>query len=202
MKVQFDSDYLSIKKFDSINLPDFVVLTGLNGAGKTHFLMAIDRGNIKVDSIDTKKIKYFSYLSFRASANTIGYSEIRTQRQQAWLFLVGQHGLPSSSWVSLSRQIYNTLPSQSNSRMTSYEEAIGERIFSNEKFMKSDYARGIIKVFQEVGKPLHEITENEFNAHFSPSTFNFLSTSLAAIFTNYKVKQRRTLSLGQHPLKI
>lgn len=49
MQVTFSSSYLSINSFPTIDLPDFCVLTGLNGVGKTHFLQALQNGNLRVD---------------------------------------------------------------------------------------------------------------------------------------------------------
>lgn len=48
MKTQFRSDYKSIKSMDSIDMPDFTLLTGYNGAGKTQILEAIRNGSISL----------------------------------------------------------------------------------------------------------------------------------------------------------
>lgn len=44
--LNFSSVYRSIKQLDETNLPNFVVLTGLNGSGKSHLLNAILNGNV------------------------------------------------------------------------------------------------------------------------------------------------------------
>jgi recombinational DNA repair ATPase RecF len=41
MNITQHSPYISIKKLEKTTLPDFAVLTGVNGSGKTHFLKAI-----------------------------------------------------------------------------------------------------------------------------------------------------------------
>lgn len=41
MKIRLDSPFKSITRLDEIELPSFVVLTGLNGAGKTQLIQAI-----------------------------------------------------------------------------------------------------------------------------------------------------------------
>lgn len=43
----FASIHKSITRLDQIELPNFVVLTGLNGSGKTHLLTAIANGNVR-----------------------------------------------------------------------------------------------------------------------------------------------------------
>ncbi|WP_462172994.1 AAA family ATPase [Pseudoalteromonas xiamenensis] len=47
MKLTFKSQHLSIKAFPDIEIPPFTLITGVNGAGKTHLLRAINLGNIQ-----------------------------------------------------------------------------------------------------------------------------------------------------------
>jgi hypothetical protein len=49
MKLTFQAAHISIKAFPTIELPPFTVLTGLNGAGKSHFLDALQTGHIRAD---------------------------------------------------------------------------------------------------------------------------------------------------------
>ena len=46
--LQFSQPYLSIKEFESIELPSFTVLTGVNGSGKSHLLQAIMQGYVSL----------------------------------------------------------------------------------------------------------------------------------------------------------
>ena len=64
MKIKYISDYLSIKQFEDIELNDFTVITGVNGAGKSHFLNAINNGNIKIEGIDSENIVMYNYNDF------------------------------------------------------------------------------------------------------------------------------------------
>ncbi|MCA4809614.1 AAA family ATPase [Empedobacter stercoris] len=64
MKLKYISDYLSIKQFEDIELNDFTVITGVNGAGKSHFLNAINNGNIKIQDIDHENIVMYNYNDF------------------------------------------------------------------------------------------------------------------------------------------
>ncbi|WP_442844876.1 AAA family ATPase [Leeuwenhoekiella sp. H156] len=68
MKITFRNNYISIKKFDPIEISDFSILTGINGAGKTHFLQAINNGNILIDKISNNEIQYYNYNSFSIEA--------------------------------------------------------------------------------------------------------------------------------------
>ncbi|AMP01393.1 ATPase associated with various cellular activities family protein [Collimonas arenae] len=51
MRLNFTQTYQSIYSLVSDELPDFVVLTGPNGSGKTHLLRAIEAGHISVDGV-------------------------------------------------------------------------------------------------------------------------------------------------------
>src|SRR5688572_11548238 len=64
MKIEFISEYKSVKKFDSFEMDDFSFLTGKNGSGKTHFLLAIKEGAIRVESISQDEIMHFDNSSF------------------------------------------------------------------------------------------------------------------------------------------
>lgn len=64
MRIIHKRNYISIKKFDTIEINDFTILTGLNGAGKTHFLQAINNGHIGIDNIENNEIQYYNYNSF------------------------------------------------------------------------------------------------------------------------------------------
>jgi hypothetical protein len=51
MRLIGNHNFLSIGKFDEIELPDFTIIIGLNGAGKSHFLQAIAGGAVHCDAL-------------------------------------------------------------------------------------------------------------------------------------------------------
>jgi len=55
MHLTFRSTFLSVKQFPEIDLPPFVLITGLNGTGKSHVLKAIKEGNISCDVTSNPK---------------------------------------------------------------------------------------------------------------------------------------------------
>ncbi|MBS9384778.1 MAG: AAA family ATPase [Dolichospermum sp. BR01] len=65
MKLSFLKIHKSITSFPQIELPDFVVLTGVNGAGKSHLLEAIENGSMQIDDIvvntQTRPIRRFDW---------------------------------------------------------------------------------------------------------------------------------------------
>ncbi|SDN84351.1 ATP-binding protein [Ensifer sp. YR511] len=52
MHLRFVRPHLSISTFPAMELPDFTLITGANGAGKTHLLQALENGCVGVEGID------------------------------------------------------------------------------------------------------------------------------------------------------
>jgi predicted ATPase len=63
MNLSFQHEYKSIRHLPIAELPDFTVITGANGAGKTHLLLALSQGAVQVQGISHKKVKYHSWSS-------------------------------------------------------------------------------------------------------------------------------------------
>ena len=64
MKLIFHRPHLSITAFASVEMPDFAILTGLNGSGKTHLLQAIQGGHVQVEGVDSPVIASFGPTDF------------------------------------------------------------------------------------------------------------------------------------------
>lgn len=65
MKLTFRSRHKSIRELPETTLPSFVLLTGVNGAGKTHLLQALESGAIEVDVAPDPKsdLRYLDWSS-------------------------------------------------------------------------------------------------------------------------------------------
>jgi len=65
MRLSFLRVHKSIASFPETELPNFVVLTGVNGAGKSHLLEAIENGSMQIDDIvvnnQTSPIRRFDW---------------------------------------------------------------------------------------------------------------------------------------------
>ncbi|MBD1935724.1 AAA family ATPase [Microcoleus sp. FACHB-68] len=65
MKLTFVRPYKSITSFPETELADFIILTGVNGAGKTHLIEAIENGSIQIDNIalnnQTRPIRLYNW---------------------------------------------------------------------------------------------------------------------------------------------
>lgn len=68
MLLSLKKPYISIKSLKAAELPNFVVLTGKNGSGKSHLLQAIQREDIAVDELDSGDINLLTLSSFKVSS--------------------------------------------------------------------------------------------------------------------------------------
>ena len=69
MRIELGGRYMSIAKLDSEELPDFAVLIGRNGAGKTQLLDAIKKGAVTIPGIGADDIEKYDMVAF-GSPNT------------------------------------------------------------------------------------------------------------------------------------
>lgn len=89
MKLTFVSPHKSIIPFREIELPDFVVLTGVNGAGKSHLLEAIENGCVRIDDISidlqTRPIRRFDWTNLvPQDSGAVMLSQISQEKQGYW----------------------------------------------------------------------------------------------------------------------
>jgi hypothetical protein len=57
MKLSFASPFLSIQSFPTIDLPPFTLITGVNGAGKTHLLQAIHQNHVNTNFMSNPNLE-------------------------------------------------------------------------------------------------------------------------------------------------
>ena len=72
LKITLNRPYLSIGTLICSELPDFAVLTGRNGAGKTQLLGALSTGHAAVAGIEHHEIELYDMASFCPSDSTPG----------------------------------------------------------------------------------------------------------------------------------
>ncbi|TCB82200.1 AAA family ATPase [Acinetobacter sp. ANC 4173] len=92
MKYKLEAEYKSLDPFE-IELPNFVILTGINGVGKTQILQSLENGhsNIVIDGVSTppNKIKYIEKLMPVSDLNPIhrNYDNYRHHHEEDPLFI-------------------------------------------------------------------------------------------------------------------
>jgi predicted ATPase len=143
MKLTFTQEYKSLlRPFEINNLPDLTILTGINGAGKTHILQAIalDKASLTdEDGVEIKPKKFINKVSL--------YPDNREASDQ------------SSGNQSVTRlfQKYQDYLSLSESNPTHY---------TKEQALRSDVEL-IDKILEHTGKNIRELERSDFEI-FSP----------------------------------
>lgn len=102
MKLSLVKPYKSITFLTETELPDFVVLTGVNGSGKTQLLKAIEKSNILVDNIKVNKqektIRCLNWIDLISLISNDGGGSVG-------LFQMSQE--KNNLWIELSKHIKN-----------------------------------------------------------------------------------------------
>lgn len=154
MKLSFARTARSISAFENTELPDFTVLTGLNGAGKTHLLRNIKDGDIAVEGISRNGVHYYDLLSYQLEEPPkLNHKQIVDQANQAWDFLQGQGNRPKRNWRLQAENFYNRIFGESTvpdriawqtkepnhpdtDKFEQYEREVEEKIFQHGNFKK------------------------------------------------------------------
>ena len=85
MQLYFKGSYISIDQFDSVEIPDFTVLTGVNGSGKSHLLEAIEKQHVAISGMEKAHIVLFNYETFRLdNESTFNAHQLSAEREAAW----------------------------------------------------------------------------------------------------------------------
>lgn len=163
--IKHESQYKSIDNIGSISLPDFTVITGLNGAGKTHLLEAINLNNAGILIFDNDRkltrIKYVTHATL-------------TPKQG--------HGTMPKSMHNIIVQTYQKF----NERKMSKENSPGQN------FRDRIQLKVIDDIILASKKPVEEINENDFFTHYPIDDGLLLDDifqqSFSALFARYYVK--------------
>ena len=69
MRMELKQPYLSIKEMNGFDLPDFAVLIGRNGVGKTQLLDAIANGSVSFSDLPISEIEKYDIDTTTPSQN-------------------------------------------------------------------------------------------------------------------------------------
>ena len=93
MQIALKHPYKSIAILTTEEFPNFAVLIGRNGAGKTQLLEALNRGIAEIPGISEGEIEMYDMVSFNPSnTNTAGSRANRFAIETADLYLLGEPG--------------------------------------------------------------------------------------------------------------
>jgi energy-coupling factor transporter ATP-binding protein EcfA2 len=214
MQLSFAANHISIRQFDPIELPNFVVLTGRNGSGKTHLLGAIKAGNCQIDSFQPYEIQYFNFQSFTVpNANgpipssieamtALGFSEF----QQNWLQpLIGIYQSSCAHWKPTRQHpepssFYQTVDDFWNAkfRTVSYQEHIESYRSELNKWIKEPNNIPRTSQFPAIWSVIHKspvaphlLNRDSFDGLFVPiqDAGSIIGFSLSTIFSKYKMDE-------------
>jgi ABC-type transport system involved in cytochrome c biogenesis ATPase subunit len=81
--LRFKSEYKSVKDLPDCELPDLVVLTGVNGCGKTHLLESIANLTVSVNGIKNKnQVRSYNWTNFTPQIEEAGSPHSSFQNRQ------------------------------------------------------------------------------------------------------------------------
>jgi predicted ATP-dependent endonuclease of OLD family len=218
MKLKYKQDYLSIEKFNDIELADFTVLTGVNGSGKSHLLQAIDQKKVIIEGNENSNIVLFNYETFKLeNESSFNAQTISQEREQAWNFFTQNGGgnIKNSiqSWknnlganyevtTSLCKTKNKNLFSLSKKdisddaifdQLKSYRQNIKNHFKNNNNLKDNQQAHAILTLIKKLSFSLDEIEKEDFLKLYKPFHFknDFLPQQLGKIIWDYYIRYDR-----------
>lgn len=214
LKLSFANNHISIRQFDAVELPDFVVLTGRNGSGKTHLLQAIKAGQCRLDDFQPHEIQYFNYQNFIAQ-NTTGQNTVSIEQiigqgfaefQQNFLPAIqGIYQNINPQWkvtrqypdaASFYGYVTDFWKDKSRNRnqqehLESYRSSIVAWLEAPANIPRTSQLPAIWSVIQKSSLPPHLIDRGTFSRLFVPimDAGSILGFSLSTLFTKYKINE-------------
>lgn len=218
IKLNLKTPFASIQELNEFELPDFTVLTGLNGSGKTQLLQGIQSGKIEVEGYDLGHIISFNASNFQlGDQNTSAINprnrglhlsdfkeEIRASmfdgptsfREKAAeirteFFNSYKHSAEvcRKSGKSLWDLQLSDLPNEVYVGISSYRDKV-EDLIRTERETKSAIKSSILAAAKRLPVGIDEVSEEEFFEVYSPIVLqnDFLVSGIGAIFADYYSK--------------
>jgi hypothetical protein len=215
MQLRFNSPYLSISPFDPIELPRFSVITGVNGAGKSHLLRAISEGHALVDGVERDDIVLFSNENFRLeNQNELTTDQAIQERNAAWELLnqtqnynlIGNlksfHGnlhdsseriaeIASNAFKPLWKLgVEDGLTEEEAEKLNAYKRQVQSYLVNHPQLKGNHQAISILTLCKKSEKFVDDLSKSQFYHLYEPRQFreNFLPTQLTLAFADYYSK--------------
>jgi len=203
MKISFVAKHLSIEQFNDVIAGDFIVLTGVNGSGKSHLLDAIEQKRVRIDDLDSHRVVKFNFETFRLdNEGAYNAQQISTERQAAWSFFEGQLKPNVATWKAGLGESYASVSEQcrlekkplwnaSGLQLEPYKENV-KNFFNRPQIKGNQSAIGVYSIIQKLPFSIDEIGQEKFNSIYKPFTAkqDFLPMALGKIIWDYYIKYR------------
>lgn len=173
MKIKIIKKHKSITAPCEFELPNFSVLTGKNGSGKTHLLEAMSNNSKSVIFLNGKLIKNIKYIGYNGLNASIG--ETCTNQ------ILEQH--IKKSWLNYSMAVKDYHQEEPTTKDINRFFALLENA--------DIYRQFVIKVIESTNKEFDKLTEDDFSDFFDIAFFapnDFFTAQFALIFKDYHRK--------------
>ena len=203
MKISFAKKHKSIGPFEPIALPDFAILTGVNGSGKSHLLEAISNGSATVEGIALQHIVLFNYETFRLDNEpAFNGHQLTSEKEAAWSYFQKHFRNPVAKFRRGIEEDYQAIKIAAQEKKWSLWKAGGTRLkgykdqlkraFKSGNHKNNPQAQGIYSLAQKVPVGLDELDRDEFVKRYKPFVLknDFLPAQLGKIFWDYYLKYR------------
>lgn len=201
MLLEFKTNHKSVTKFNSVELPSFTVLTGVNGSGKSHLLTAIEQRDVEIKEHQNANIIRFDYETFRLENENPSHAhQMLAERKNAWDYLQGSIKSKVLSWKQELGDQYDKLAKSckerklplwnhpSNESLRTYKERISN-LLKAPQLIGNQNTQIIYSIAKRIPFSLDEITYDDFIKLYKPYTFknDFLPMQLGKIFWEYYI---------------
>lgn len=203
MQLYFKSKHISIDPFDPVDIPDFVVLTGVNGSGKSHLLDAIDKRHVAIAGMEQAHIVLFNYETFKLENEPVfNAHQLSSEREAAWQYHQQQIKNNALNWrhrlgdkyepIKASCQAENKSLWGSKSEVVEQYKQQLKSFFNSHNIKHNAQAQGIYSLAKKLPYSIDEINHDEFVSRYKPFVFknDFLPNQIGKIFWDYYVKYR------------
>lgn len=204
MQLEFKQPHISIEEFESIELPNFTVLTGTNGSGKSHLLSAIQLKKATFSNMENPNIVLFNYENFKLDNEpSFNAQQLSNDREAAWQYHNQHIKKQTKNYRASFESEYETLKSTCEEDKKSFfgiksdilkPYKLGlKNLFNHQAHKANNHAQGIYSLAKKVPYSIDEIEHDDFISQYKPFVFknNFLPNQLGKIFWDYHEKDYR-----------
>jgi len=196
MQIKFIQKHKSITTFDETEIKAFSIFLGVNGAGKTHLLNALQGGFVTFDAISKEKVSYFNLQTFLIkNQKQVAPRNLDDEKLQAWNILNSQR----AQFENYDNQIKLIIGEKENpydvnvegeqkAQYTQIKKAISDYV--NNRTNNNPKIRKLLKTgIFESSQYASTLTQEKFFkfSNYNPDDYELLE-SLSEVFLDYQKK--------------